>query len=173
MTKYKVDDYQMWVDKYIEISKEIASKIPSDKLSDYGLPYESWYVNNCYDESVTNWRSFLNWCGFPSVKYHPSKEVLAGYILEMRERFGKPMQIRDFNHKHGYHDVSISLIKSVWGTFNNMKEYVGLDSKLRIKNIGNLVGNKCGSIISCGCKSKTKGDIKLCELDEYLLRIIS
>ncbi len=145
MTKYDVEKYDIYLNNYIDLCKK-QNKVISNKteLKSYNIPTIDWFVRHCPNEEIKCEKQFQNWCGFPSVKYHPSKEVLAEYIREMREKFGKPMQIRDFNCRHGYHDVSISLIKEVWGTFNNMKEYVGLDSKRHEKKLDDLTGRKYG-----------------------------
>ena len=166
--KFKTEDYQYWVDRYIELSKENGERISSQKLSKFGLPYHLWYVDNCYDESVTNWNDFMNWCGFPNTFSYPSKEVLCSYIKEMQSCYDRPLMQTDFKKRKGFHEVSLKLVLKVWGSFNNMKEECELDKSGHNGIYLDLIGEKIGyvTVIKKECDSSQNRNIRwLCRCD--------
>lgn len=91
---------------------------------DAGLPDIRWFINHCPDKSVNNIDTFKTWAGLYT--RHMSKEECKQIILDMAEKYNRPLIYDDFRgHKYG--QVTIQMIRYNWGSLNKMKHELGLE----------------------------------------------
>lgn len=113
-----------------------------------GLPNIHWFIEHCPDKTVNNIDTFKEWAGLYSK--HMSKEQCIEIILEMTEKFDRPLMYDDFRG-HEYGQVTIQMIRDHWGSLNKMKEELGLeiniesmiDKQLSKEEFDNMISDIC------------------------------
>lgn len=119
----EIDNYQYYVDKFIDISKKLNKPIECKKLKDYELPGVEWFVKYCPDQNVKKWNDFVIWCGLIPTNKMPV-ELIESIIIDLDKKLDRPLVKRDFvKHKIG---VSYKQVIDIWGSLNNCKRILGL-----------------------------------------------
>lgn len=118
-------------DKYIEIYKRESDKKGSpltyhDLVNNtVDLPNGRWLVDNYPYAKIHSFNQFVELCGYiPDCR--ASKSLVTKTIYMMQERSYRPLIIDDFSSPKK-DEIGLSPIVNIWGTFNNMKEDLGLE----------------------------------------------
>ena len=118
-------DYDLYVNKYIQLSKERGSYIQSTELynNHLGLPNPTWFVKYCPDDNVKDFTDFVKWCGF-DVHYALSKEYVSEKLIELEKQLGRPIIKDDIKYeKVGFSEI---VLNRLFGSISKAKEEIGL-----------------------------------------------
>ena len=126
--KFDLEKYDFYVKEYIRKSEEFGKPIACNDLKkeQFNLPDSRWFITHCPNKEVTTWAEFIDWCGFVAKGKIPSKEKTTNLIYRMQSELERPLVYDDFRGVGCYHP-SIKVIKTYWGTINNMKKELGLE----------------------------------------------
>ena len=126
--EFNIEDYDYYVREYIQKSEELGNPIKYDLLrkEPFNLPDGRWYINNCPDKSVKTWADFVDWCGFVAKGKTPSKDKMIKLIYKLQSEKDRALMYDDFRGRGCYHPP-LEVIKTYWGTINNMKKELGLE----------------------------------------------
>lgn len=125
--KSKVEKYDEYLKKFIEISNKLGYPLKNKELinNSYGLPDTRFFVNHCPDKNVKNYNQFLEWCGLKP-RCNISKKMATKIILQMQEKLNRPLTKYDFTNP-SKDTIGMSTIENHWGTMNKMKKELGLE----------------------------------------------
>lgn len=150
------DDYVMRLKEVIKENPQIGNDLYSlsrdDNCKVFGLPNIRWFIEHCPDKSVNNIDTFKEWAGLCTK--HMSKEQCTEIILDMVEKFDRPLMYDDFRgHKYG--QVTIQMIRDHWGSLNKMKQALGLEINIESmmdrqlsskKELDNMIADICNFV---------------------------
>jgi len=123
--KSKIENYNLYIERFKEISDKLNRPLKCHELAQYKLPCMDWLIENCPNKSVTNYGEFVEWCGYkPLMKM--SKELATEIIYNMQSKLGRPLMYDDFKNP-SREEMSISIVNKYWGGLNKMKEALGLE----------------------------------------------
>ena len=123
-----INKYNEYIDKLKEICDNLKRPLKYSEFlhNDYQLPDSRWFVNHCPDKNVKNYNQFLEYLGYKPRK-NMSKELATKKVLELQHKLNRPLIIDDFQNINRDDDIGISTINNHWGSFNKMKEELGLE----------------------------------------------
>ena len=131
LSKSNIDYYDDYILRLKEVVKEtpqigndLYSLSRDDNCKVFGLPNIRWFIEHCPDKSVNNIDTFKEWAGLYTK--HMSKEQCTKIILDMANKFDRPLMYDDFRG-HEYGQVTIQMIRDHWGSLNKMKQALGLE----------------------------------------------
>lgn len=122
-----INKYNEYINIFREISINLGRPLKYSELinNNYNLPDSRWFINHCPDKNVKNYNQFLEYVGFKP-RYNISKELAIKMILELQDKLNRPLITDDFQNINN-NDLGITTINNYWGTFNKMKEELGLE----------------------------------------------
>ena len=107
-----------------QIGNDLYSLSRDDNCKVFGLPNIRWFIEHCPDKTVNNIDTFKEWAGLYTK--HMSKEQCTEIILDMVNKFDRPLMYDDFRG-HEYGQVTIQMMRDHWGSLNKMKQALGLE----------------------------------------------
>ena len=116
---------------YCELVKQLSIKLgrtPTVKdLREHSkeIPDYRWLVDNCPDENVKGYNSFINFIGLKPY-YDISKEMATDIILKKAKELDYKLKISDFKNNPTVDEIGMSTINRIWGSFNNMLKELGM-----------------------------------------------
>lgn len=120
--------------KYDKYLNNLISKLDNTKNTtrlvrkicrDNNLPSLTWFLNNCPDKHIKSFNDFIEFCGHISGS-KISKESATKIIYDVQQNFKRPLIQKDF-HNPDENNIGIHVITRIWGSFNGMKEELGLE----------------------------------------------
>lgn len=123
---YKTVDYQMMVDKFIDVCNKEGRTLTQADLTcnQYGLPGESWFIKYCPDSRVNTFTDFLDYCGLKSCKHIWTKEEVAKVLIDYELKLGRPIIKEDIKSENTC--FSLIVIMRLYGGLSNAKKEIGL-----------------------------------------------
>lgn len=118
-------DYDLYVKKYVKLSKERGSYIQSVELynNHLGLPNPTWFIKYCPDKNVKSFTDFVKWCGL-DIHYALSKEYVSEKLIELEKQLGRPIIKDDIKYdKVGFSEI---VVNRLFGCISKAKEEIGL-----------------------------------------------
>lgn len=119
------EGYEYWIEKLREVVKETGVLKYRD-FQNYDLPTATWYIDNCPNQEVKSFNDLLEKELHIRVNSKMSKETATKIILEMANKYDRPLMYDDFRGT-SKDRVSMSTINKYWGTMNKMKLELGLE----------------------------------------------
>lgn len=120
-----IEDYEIHLKKFIEISSQQGKPLSQKKLKGYGLPSASYFYRNYPDSHVNTYVEFCSVLGFIPNRFKTKEQVIS-HIIEKRNKLNRNLQLSDFENGNDVH-VTRSIINRIWGTFNNMQIELGYE----------------------------------------------
>ena len=121
----RIEDYDKYIDKFHQCSKEKGSYLGGRDLQKYDLPSDRWLINNCPDPNVTTYLQFIEWLGYQP-KVTINKSVATKIIYNMQSKIDRPLMYDDFRNPNE-DEIGVKTINKFWGSMNKMKEALGLE----------------------------------------------
>jgi hypothetical protein len=110
------ESYEYYCQKFIETYKHYNSTRKC--FSKNGVPYFSWFVNNC-PQKINTINDFITYLGL-TPNNNKTKEQVIKSILNTKEILDRNLMYKDFTNITNSENISISTINHYWGSFNNM-----------------------------------------------------
>lgn len=120
-------DYNYYKNKFIEESNKLGHALKCSDLSkeSCSLPSANWFVKYCPEKTVNNYDDFVKWCGFDSNKLKKDKDKVIESILLLDKKLDRPIKKSDITQDNvGF---TPNVINRLFGSFNKMKEELGLE----------------------------------------------
>jgi hypothetical protein len=124
--KSAIENYNFYVQKYIEICKELGRSLTRKELTNnvYGLPNANFFINHCPLTSVKTYTDFVKWCGLiPSVKYF-DKNMVGQNLIKLEKDLQRPIRVTDIiSDNCGF---SYQLVVKYYGSLGKAKQELNL-----------------------------------------------
>lgn len=124
----KEKTYEEYCQIFIEISNKIGRPLTILELNEHNeysdfLPSGNWFMNHCPSGKLNSYSDFLIMLGFRP-NHHITKDIATKIIKEKIESLDRAIMMSDFINIDKENEISVSIIKKHWGSFNNMlKEF--------------------------------------------------
>lgn len=125
ITNPTIEEYNQFVQKFKDISKELQRPLKYEELSKYGLPSSRWFVKHSKNKNVVDYNTFIEYEIGMIPRYDVSKEYVIKYILQLQESLQRPIKKKDLVGIKN-NGIGEGVIRRYWGSFNNMKKELNL-----------------------------------------------
>lgn len=124
--KSAIENYDFYVQKFIQISKELGRSLTQRELTNnsYGLPNANFFTKYCPSTSVKTYTDFVKWCGLiPSVKYF-DKNMVGQNLINLEKDLQRPIKVADIVPDNcGF---SYQLVVKYYGSLGKAKQELNL-----------------------------------------------
>lgn len=130
--KYKPELYDEYCQKIIAISEKINKTPTVYELKEYDetIPDYRWFIINSPAEDIKDYNSLMTHIGLKP-NYFVTREMATNIILSKFKQQNGKLKKEDFSNPNK-EEISISVIKRIWGSFNKMLN----DLELPINQLG-------------------------------------
>ena len=122
-----VCDYNTYVDRFIEISKNKGKPVTTIELNNntYSLPSYEYFIKYCPDKTVSNYEDFIRWCGLDPIFNRFSKDDVVSILLDFQKKLGRPLSVNDITLDNvGF---TLNILLKYFKNFNSFKNECGLE----------------------------------------------
>lgn len=124
--KSAIENYDYYVQKYIDVSKELGRSLTMRELTNnaYGLPNSNFFIKYCSSATVKTYTDFVKWCGLiPSVKYF-DKSMVGENLIKLEKDLQRPIKVADITSDNcGF---SYQLVSKYYGGLEKAKQELNL-----------------------------------------------
>ena len=159
--------YEYWLNKLKIECKKLGEPMKQNEITSYSLPSSKWFIENCNNPNVTNYNQFIEYELNMNPRFNMSKERITKLILELQKKMSRPIQKKDLK----LCGICESTVSKIWGSFNEMKESLGLEIKFKSRKAKEIDINKVKRDICriCSFVYESEGRIKISQNDWRLL----
>lgn len=118
----KNKDYIYWLDVLKNYIKDSGNIPISSEFSNIGFPDSRWFINHCNNDKVKDYNSFIEYEIGAKPRFFMSKEMATEIIINTYQKLGHSPTQKELRPY-----LCSSIIKRIWGSFNNMKLELGLE----------------------------------------------
>ena len=122
-----VCDYNTYVDRFIEISKNKGTPVTTIELNNntYSLPSYEYFIKYCPDKTVSNYEDFIRWCGLEPIFNRFSKDDVVSILLDFQKKLDRPLSVNDITLDNvGF---TLNILLKYFKNFNSFKNECGLE----------------------------------------------
>lgn len=116
-----VCDYNIYVDRFIRISKDKGMPVTTIELnnSTYSLPSYEYFIKYCPDKTVNSYEDFVRWCGLEPIFNRFSKDDVVSILLDFQKQLDRPLSVNDITLENvGF---TLNILLKYFKNFNSFK----------------------------------------------------